>query len=197
MLLLGSVHALWYYHVVQVVLSMLTLVLRTARCVSCSRSCSMPVPMRTVMHHVGPPAHSHTSCLLVFPPLQVSGRASESVDQAKQSSQEAWDHTKAASQETADKVRHGALPCIMQCCCNCSICKIWSGALSLHCCTEALEYKYAPHHHIHPRPSLVKLHISRASGSAGVTAALHEACGALCFLGVRTPVYRLHKCMTA
>lgn len=107
MLLLGSVHALWYYHVVQVVLSMLTLVLRTARCVSCSRSCSMPVPMRTVMHHVGPPAHSHTSCLLVFPPLQVSGRASESVDQAKQSSQEAWDHTKAASQETADKVRHG------------------------------------------------------------------------------------------
>lgn len=38
------------------------------------------------------------------PPPQVSGRAQESADQAKQSTQEAWEHTKAASQETADKV---------------------------------------------------------------------------------------------
>jgi len=36
--------------------------------------------------------------------LQVSGRAQESIDSAKQSTQEAWDHTKASAQQTADKV---------------------------------------------------------------------------------------------
>jgi hypothetical protein len=43
---------------------------------------------------------------------QVSGRAQESLDQAKQSSQQAWGNTKSATQETVDKVRRDAAACL-------------------------------------------------------------------------------------
>jgi hypothetical protein len=49
-------------------------------------------------------AQALTECAPPCAALQVSGRAQESLESAKQSSQEAWDHTKAASQETASQV---------------------------------------------------------------------------------------------
>lgn len=82
----------------------------------CMHRRALPVPTRTRMHgHNARPSCLPLSphpCHCPHPPphapygtaLQVSGRAQESLDQAKQSSQEAWDSTKSAAQETADKV---------------------------------------------------------------------------------------------
>lgn len=47
--------------------------------------------------------------------LQVSGRAQETFDHAKQSAQESWDTTKARAQETADKVREQGWLAEQQC----------------------------------------------------------------------------------